>query len=193
MIAIINYNSGNIASVCNALDRIGQEFVVTSDASVILGAGGVIFPGVGSANAAMKDLCEKGLDSVICKIKVPFLGICLGLQLMGEFSEERDTKCLGIINEKVKKFEDTVKVPQIGWNKVWGVENSLMDGIEDGSYFYFVNSYYLPLSDYTLGKTLYFLEFSSVIQKDNFYATQFHPEKSGKAGEKLLSNFCKLC
>jgi len=193
MIAIINYNSGNIASVCNALERIGQKFVVTSNASVILSADGVIFPGVGSANAAMKDLCEKGLDNVVREVKVPFLGICLGLQLLSEFSEEGDTKCLGIIDGNVEKFEDTVKVPQIGWNKVWGVENSLMDGIEDGSYFYFVNSYYLPVSDYILGKTFYGLEFSSVIQKNNFYATQFHPEKSGKAGEKLLSNFCKLC
>ena len=198
MIAVIDYNAGNTASVCNALERIGQEFVVTFDASEILGADRVIFPGVGNAKAAMKDLKEKGLNRIISEIKVPFLGICLGLQLLARFSEEGQTNCLGIIDAEVKKFKSPqltrLKVPQIGWNEVMQIKGSpLLVGIPDDSYFYFVNSYYLPLIKETVGKSQYGVSFSSIIRKKNFYATQFHPEKSGEMGLKLLNNFCELC
>jgi len=198
MIAVIDYNAGNTAFVCNALERIGQEFVVTFDASEILGADRVIFPGVGNAKAAMKDLKEKGLNRIISEIKVPFLGICLGLQLLARFSEEGQTNCLGIIDAEVKKFKSPqltrLKVPQIGWNEVMQIKGSpLLVGIPDDSYFYFVNSYYLPLIKETVGKSQYGVSFSSIIRKKNFYATQFHPEKSGEMGLKLLNNFCELC
>jgi imidazole glycerol-phosphate synthase subunit HisH len=194
MIAVIDYNAGNTASVCNALERIGQKFVVTSNPSEILSADKVIFPGVGNAKSAMKDLCAKGLDNVIRKIEAPFLGICLGLQLLARFSMEGDTDCLGIIDNDVKKFNADLKVPQIGWNKVMQCRsNGLFIGIPDESYFYFVNSYYLPVIKETEGKSIYGVSFSSVVRKNNFWATQFHPEKSGEVGLKLLSNFCELC
>lgn len=198
MIAVIDYNSGNVASVCNALERIGQEFVITCEPSEILRADGVIFPGVGNAKAAMADLKSRGLDKVISQIRVPFLGICLGLQLLSRFSEEGQTDCLGIIDAEVKKFVcsefSRLKIPQIGWNRVMQVKGSpLFVGIPDESYFYFVNSYYLPLVKETVGKSQYGVSFSSIIRKGNFWATQFHPEKSGEIGLKLLNNFCELC
>ena len=194
MIIIIDYNSGNIASVCNALKKLGEEIKVSSNPDDLLNAEKVIFPGVGRASFAMKQLEEKGLADVIKKLKVPFLGICLGLQLLADFSEEDDTECLSIIPGEVKRFGDFFRVPEIGWNKVsFSKKSPLFNGIDDCSYFYFVNSYYFDENEFALGKTNYGCEFVSALQRDNFYATQFHPEKSGEVGLKLLSNFCKSC
>ena len=194
MITIINYNAGNIASVKYALERLGCEYKITSDVDEIKNAEKIIFPGVGRALQAMNELKKLGLVDVIKNIKVPFLGICLGLQLFAEFSEEDDTQCLGIIEGRVKRFSNNVKIPQIGWNQVDFTKLSpLTDGILNKSYFYFVNSYYFDTPDeYIIGKTDYGISFPSIIQKNNFYATQFHPEKSGEVGEILLSNFIKL-
>lgn len=192
MITIIDYNSGNIASICNALKKLGIDFKLSSNPDDLANAEKIIFPGVGRAFYAMQQLRKNGLVDVIKNCKVPFLGICLGLQLLTDFSEEDNTDCLSIISGEVKKFGDDLRVPEIGWNKVFFRRSSpLFNGIEDGSYFYFVNSYYFDGE--AVGTTFYGREFSSVIQKDNFYATQFHPEKSGEIGLKLLSNFCKLC
>lgn len=193
MIAIIDYIAGNIASVGNALSSLGQNFIVTKNPREILEADKVIFPGVGSANSAMDDLRKKGLDQVIRKVKAPFLGICLGLQLMADASDEGNTKCLGIIKGRVKKFEEGLKVPQIGWNKVKIAKgNLLFRGVKSDSYFYFVNSYYLEINKYTVAEANYGVTFSAAINKDNFFATQFHPEKSGEIGIQVLANFCKL-
>ena len=195
MIAIIDYNSGNIASVCNALERLSVTYEVTSDKDKIQSADKVIFPGVGRAAAAMDELQKRGLDKTIPNIRAPFLGICLGMQLLSAYSEEDDTKCLDIIPGKVKRFPNFVKIPQIGWNKVKLMGDSpLFSDVPDESYFYFVNSFYLDTDDdVLLGQTDYGVPFASVIQKDNFYATQFHPEKSGEIGEKLFRNFIELC
>lgn len=178
MIAIVDYNAGNTESVANALTRLGMEYRITSDPGVVARADKIIFPGVGSAGAAMKELKKRGLDQVLKKARQPVLGICLGLQLMADRSDEGDVKCLGIIPGVVKRFSDDLKVPQIGWNRV------------GKDYFYFVHSYYLPVGPYTVGVATYGVPFSAIIRKDNFYATQFHPEKSGEAGFKLLRNFC---
>ena len=181
MIAIIDYNSGNTASVANALRRLGQRYEITGDPELVARADKIIFPGVGAAKAAMKELKKRGLDKLLRRTKTPVLGICLGLQLLAEFSEEDNTKCLGIIPGRVKRFSDDLKVPQIGWNRV------------GKDYFYFVHSYYLPVGHYTLATATYGVPFSAIIQKDNFYATQFHPEKSGEAGLQILRNFCTSC
>ncbi len=195
MITIIDYNSGNIASVWNALEKIGQEAVVSSDPAVIAEAEKVIFPGVGRAGFAMEQLRKQDLVEVIRDLEVPFLGICMGLQLLTDFSEEDDTECLSIIPGEIKKFDEGLSVPQIGWNRVEFVKDSpLFRSVESGSYVYFVNSFYFDgPAEYVLGKTEYGKSFGSVLQKENFYATQFHPEKSGETGLKLLRNFCELC
>lgn len=196
MIIIIDYNSGNIGSVGNALERLGQKFLVTSDPQAIAKASKIIFPGVGRASSAMAELRKRKLVKVIENIRVPFLGICLGLQLLLSFSQEDNTKCLDVIPGQVKKFSDNnLKVPQIGWNSVEYLmkEDVLFKGIPNNSYFYFVNSYYVEVDDkYMLGQTDYGLKFASVIKKNNFYGMQFHPEKSGDIGEQLLSNFVEL-
>lgn len=193
MITIIDYNSGNIGSVGNALERLGRKFLITSDPSAIAKASKIIFPGVGRASSAMAELRKRKLVEVIENIKVPFLGICLGLQLLLSFSQEDNTKCLDVIPGQVKKFSDNdLKVPQIGWNSVEQSmpEETLFKDVVDGGYFYFVNSYYAVVEDkYVLGRTDYGLKFASVVKKDNFYGVQFHPEKSGDVGERLLSNF----
>ena len=194
MITIIDYNSGNIASVCNALKKLGVEFELSSNPDDVASAKKIIFPGVGRASYAMKQLRKSGLIDVIKNSKVPFLGICLGLQLLTDFSEEDETDCLSIIPGNVKKFGEGLRVPEIGWNKVFFSKPSpLFRDIDDGRYFYFVNSYYFDEEEFAVGKTSYGCEFASVVQKDNFYATQFHPEKSGEVGLELLSNFCELC
>lgn len=194
MITIIDYNSGNIASVQNALKKLGVRYKLSSNPDDIANAEKVIFPGVGRASYAMKQLNQRGLIKVIKNLKVPFLGICLGLQLLSDFSEEDDTSCLSIIPGKVKKFGSDLRVPEIGWNKVSIRKSSpLFEDIDDNNYFYFVNSYYFNSDEFAVGTTYYGCEFSSVVQKNNFYATQFHPEKSGEVGLKLLFNFCKLC
>lgn len=195
MIGIIDYNSGNIESVKNALARLKVPCLVSANPATLSKADKLIFPGVGRAGAAIKELKKCRLGVFIKNTTKPFLGICLGLQLLSKFSEEDNTKCLNIISSKVKKFNNNVKVPQIGWNRVKIIKQSpLTKNIPNNNYFYFVNSYYLELdSKYSTATTNYEIEFSAIINKNNFYGVQFHPEKSGLVGEKVLSNFCNLC
>ena len=192
MIAIIKYNAGNIRSVKNALDRLGYESIITDDKVEILNASKVIFPGVGEASSAMKYLRDKGLDKVILSIEKPMLGICLGLQLMCEHSEEGDTKCLGIYNAKVKKFPPKEKVPHMGWNSFSDIKGELFKGVKADNDFYYVHSYYAEKNNQTIATCNYILPFSSAMQHDNFYATQFHPEKSADVGTQLLKNFLEF-
>lgn len=196
MIAVINYGAGNIKSVCNALEKLGQSYKVVSKPSELACAGKVVLPGVGAAGSAMQSLLETGFIEAIPRLRVPVLGICLGLQLLAYFSEENNVECLSIIPGRVKKFEGReLKIPQIGWNKVeFKRESPLLNGIPTGSYFYFVNSFYLDTDEENvIGTTDYGISFASIVQKDNFYATQFHPEKSGEIGLKLFRNFCEKC
>lgn len=192
MIAIIQYNAGNITSVQNALERLGYSSIVTDDPKLIQQAEKVIFPGVGEASSAMQYLKEKGLDEVIKNLKQPVLGICLGQQLLCTFSEEGNTECLGIFDARVKKFEPKLKVPHMGWNSVSELQTDLYKGISTEENFYFVHSYYAEISQETTAVCDYIVSFSASMQKDNFYATQFHPEKSSRVGEQLLLNFLKL-
>jgi glutamine amidotransferase len=192
MIAIVKYNAGNIRSVKNALDRIGVESVITDDPEILNSAEKVIFPGVGEAGTAMSYLKERGLDKVIIALKQPFLGICLGMQLMCSHSEEKDTKCLGIFNENVRKFPPKGIVPHMGWNDFIKTEGPLFEGIATTDNMYFVHSYYAEVGEDTVGETDYLVPFTSALQKDNFYGVQFHPEKSADVGQKLLGNFLKL-
>lgn len=190
MIAIIKYNSGNVQSVQYALQRIGVDCVVTDDESEIRNADKVIFPGVGHAQSAMQYLRANELDKLIISLQQPVLGICLGLQLMCSHSEEGDTDCLGIFNAEVKLFSSPqLKVPQIGWNNIYDYQSVLFDGLQDQAYVYTVHSYYAALSENTTATTNYILPFSAALQKNNFYAVQFHPEKSSVAGETILKNF----
>ena len=200
-IAIIKYNAGNVQSVLYALQRLGIDAVVTDDHSEIKAADKVIFPGVGHAASAMDYLKEKELDQLIISLKQPVLGICLGLQLLCNFTEEGNTKCLGIFNADVKRFDDSVfqnknlvpvKIPHMGWNTITGLSSPLMEGIAEDSYVYFVHSYYAELSKETIATTDYIHPFSSAMHKDNFFGVQFHTEKSAEVGEKILSNFLKL-
>lgn len=193
MIAIIKYNAGNVQSVKYALQRIGVDSNVTDDAEVIQNASKVIFPGVGHAQSAMEYLEKRELDKVLVSLKQPVLGICLGLQLMCKHSEEGNTKCLGIFDATVKQFQSNdVKIPQIGWNTIYDYKSDLFNGLTDGTFVYAVHSYYAALCDKTTAKTDYILPYSAALQKNNFYAVQFHPEKSGKAGETILKNFMAL-
>lgn len=192
MISIINYNAGNITSVKNTLDRLGFESVITDDAQTIQQATKVIFPGVGHAKPAMAYLIEKGLDEVIIKLKQPVLGICLGQQLMCKHSEEGNTVCLNIFDAQVRKFPPTAIVPHMGWNNLNHNNHPLFDGLSSTDDVYFVHSYYCEMNTNNLASCHYILPFSAVMQKDNFYAMQFHPEKSGTVGEKLLINFLKI-
>jgi len=192
MIAIIKYNAGNISSVQNALKRLGYESVITEDENEIVNADKVIFPGVGEASSAMKYLKARGLDKVIASIKKPMLGICLGLQLMCDKSEEGNTTCLGIFNAVVKKFPATDKVPHMGWNNFSEIKGGLFNGIEANNDMYFVHSYYAEINHQTIATTNYILPFGAAMQKNNFFAVQFHPEKSADIGEQLLKNFLAL-
>ncbi|SFW52149.1 imidazole glycerol phosphate synthase subunit HisH [Chitinophaga sancti] len=193
---IIKYNAGNIRSVLFALDRIGVEGVVTDNPEEIRAADRVIFPGVGEASTAMNYLKERKLDLLIKDLKQPTLGICLGMQLMCKHSEENDTPCLGIFDVEVKKFQSPVdnllKIPQIGWNNITGLYSSIFDHVRENSYMYFVHSYYAALCADTVATTNYVINYSSALQKDNFYAVQFHPEKSADAGQQILENFLKI-
>ena len=192
MIAIINYNAGNIKSVENALFRLGYDCVLTNDFDTLIQAEKVIFPGVGEAKSAMKYLVDSGLDQVILNLKQPVLGICLGLQLMCSKSEEGNVKCLGIFKNNVKKFEETDLVPHMGWNDIHTLNGNLFHGIQNNEDLYFVHSYYADLSENTTAVCEYIVPFSASLEKDNFYATQFHPEKSADIGEKILKNFLEL-
>ena len=226
-VAIVKYNAGNVFSVINAVKRLGIEPLWTDDAELLAKADRVIFPGQGEASHAMNYLRQRGLDKVICDLKQPVLGICIGQQLMCKHSEEGDTDCLGIFPMEVKKFQPTRhedKVPQMGWNclsfpknengngndngfreapehqlerkNVNGNGNGNIDlfkGVKEGDFVYFVHSYYVPLhEEYTIAKANFTLDYSAAIHKDNFYATQFHPEKSGMVGQKILENFMAI-
>ena len=192
-VAIIKYNAGNVQSVQYALQRIGVESIVTDDEKEIRHAAKVIFPGVGHANAAMQYLHERGLDEIIISLQQPVLGICLGLQLLCKHSEEGDTKCLGIFDTEVKLFASTdFKVPQMGWNNIYDLKSVLFQGLAQESFVYNVHSYYAAMSAQTIATTDYILPYSAALQKDNFYAVQFHPEKSGKVGEIILKNFISM-
>lgn len=192
MIAIIKYNGGNVSSVQNALNRLEAVSVVTDDFDTIRNADKVIFPGVGEASSTMKNLREKGLDLLIPSLRQPVLGICLGMQLMCGSNEEGNTEGMGIFDISVKKFPPKDIVPHMGWNTVSEVKSNLFSGSEENNDVYFVHSYYCELSEYTTSVCDYILPFSASLQKDNFYAMQFHPEKSGPVGSRLLENFLKL-
>lgn len=192
MIVILKYNAGNITSVKNAVERLGFSCVVTNDFETLKSAEKVIFPGVGEAGSAMQYLKEKGLDNVIKNLKQPVLGICLGQQLLCQFSEEGNTECLGIFDVNVKKFEPKLKVPHIGWNTLTNLNSELYNGISIENDCYFVHSYYAEICDETTAICNYTIPFSASLQKNNFYATQFHPEKSSSVGEQILLNFLKL-
>ena len=192
MIAIVKYNAGNIQSVKNAVERLGFSCVVTDDKTILQSAAKVIFPGVGEASTAMKYLKERKLDVVIKNLTQPVLGICLGQQLMCNFSEESDTECLGIFDVNVKKFEAKEKVPHMGWNNLRNTNSELFKGIKNDVDFYFVHSFYAEVVASTTSICDYIIPFSASMQKDNFYATQFHPEKSSRVGEQVLLNFLQL-
>ena len=193
-IAIIKYNAGNVASVMYALDRIGQKYQLTDDHEQIKKADKVIFPGVGEASTAMAYLKEKGLDEVIKGLKQPVLATCIGMQLLCKHSEEGNTDCIGVFDVEVKKFiSKDLKIPHVGWNSIkQNGENPLMKGLKEEEFVYFVHSFYAPVNAYTTAVCEYEQPFSAMLQKDNFYAAQFHAEISGKAGEQILKNFLAL-
>ncbi|HNW51532.1 MAG TPA: imidazole glycerol phosphate synthase subunit HisH [Prolixibacteraceae bacterium] len=197
-IVIIKYNAGNIESVNNALMRLGVSAEITADPVKIMAADKVIFPGVGEASTTMAYLKEHKLDVLIRSLKQPFLGICLGQQLMCSHSEEGDVECLGIFDEKVKLFrpepgqEYITKVPHMGWNSIYNLNNPIMSPEIENQYVYFVHSYYVEVGEHTIATCDYINPFSAALHKNNFYATQFHPEKSQKAGAKILENFLKI-
>lgn len=194
-VAIVKYNAGNIRSVDCALRRLGVEAYVTADKEWLQSADKVIFPGVGEAETTMKHLKATGLDGLIKDLRQPVLGICLGMQLMCRHSEEGNVDCLRIFDADVKRFvpqRHEEKVPHMGWNTVGKLNSPLFQGVRDGEFVYFVHSFYVPEGEFTAATTDYILPFSAALHKDNFYATQFHPEKSGDTGEKILRNFLEL-
>ena len=191
-ISIIDYGAGNVKSVQFALERLGYQGMLTADADEISHADKVIFPGVGEASSAMKILRSFGLDKLIPALKQPVLGICLGMQLMCTRSEEGDTGCLDIFPTESLEFPKTLKVPHVGWNTLTHLKSPLFKQIEPMSHTYFVHSFYVPITKYTVAQTYYGLPFSAALVKDNFYACQFHPEKSSKTGEQILKNFLSL-
>ncbi len=196
MITIIDYNAGNLFSVKSALERLGEKYVITSKKEEIERAEKIIFPGVGRASQSMNELKKLDLIETIKNLKVPFLGICLGAQLLFDFSEEDNTKCLSIISGDIKRFQlpQELKIPHIGWNNIKITkDDKFTEGISDKDNVYFVHSYYIDTNNkYILGKTEYGISFTSIVKNNNFYGVQFHPEKSGKSGEKLLQNFISL-
>ncbi len=191
-IVIINYGAGNIQSIKFAIKRLGYDAVLTNDIEEIRNADKVIFPGVGEASSAMKKLRDSGLDKIIPELKQPVLGICLGMQLMCNASEEGDTSGLGIFDVHVVKFGTNLKVPQIGWNQITDLKSHLFKGINEKEHIYLVHSFYAPVCAETIAECEYGLRYSAALQKDNFYGTQFHPEKSSTVGENILTNFLKL-
>ncbi len=198
MIAVTDYDTGNLRSVMNALQRTGAEFVVTSDEAILRAADKVLLPGVGEASSAMEKLRERGLDRVLPTLTQPVLGICIGLQLMCEHSEEGDAECLGIFPTKVVRLPKTLangellKVPHVGWDTIENLKTPLFEGIKESSHLYYVHSFAAQLCDATIASTTYGMEFSASLNCGNFYGTQFHPEKSGSVGEAILNNFLKL-
>jgi len=191
-IVIINYGAGNIQSIKFAIERLGYEAVLTNNTAEIQSADKVIFPGVGEASSAMKKLRDSGLDKIIPNLKQPVLGICLGMQLMCNSSEEGSTKGLGIFDVDVVKFFKTVKVPQIGWNQICNLKSDLFKGVKEKEHIYLVHSFYAPICLETIATSDYELKYSAALQKDNFYGTQFHPEKSSEIGATILNNFLQL-
>ena len=189
---IIDYDAGNVKSLQFALERLGVRAVLTNDRELIASANRVIFPGQGEAVSAMKKLIKNGLDQLIPSLKQPVLGICLGMQLLCDKTEEGETNGLGIVPTKVLRFPNTVKVPQMGWNLVTHSNTDLFRGIQQGCYMYLVHSYFVPIEEETSAKSYYAGEYSVGIKKNNFYGVQFHPEKSSKAGSQLLENFLKI-
>lgn len=192
MVTIIDYNVGNVKSLQFALERLGVKSILTNDYGLIKKSEKVIFPGQGAASTAMDKLKEVGLDKLIPNLKQPVLGICLGMQLLCENTEEGDVDGLGIIKCNVIKFSDELKVPQMGWNKVKKLRTRLFNNINEGDYMYLVHSYFVPTINETIGQSEYGLTYSVAVQKENFFGVQFHPEKSGSAGSQLLKNFLEL-
>lgn len=189
---IIDYDAGNVKSLQFALERLGVNAILTNNSELIAASDRVIFPGQGEAISAMKKLKKHGLDQLIPKLKQPVLGICLGMQLLCDKTEEGETNGLGIVPTKVIRFPNTVKVPQMGWNVVTHSNTGLFQGIEQGCYMYLVHSYFVPIEPETSAKSNYAGQYSVGIKKNNFYGVQFHPEKSSKAGSQLLENFLKI-
>jgi len=195
LVAIIKYNAGNIYSVDYALKRLGIEPIITADKEILQKADKILFPGQGEAGTTMQYLKEHGLDVVIKNLKQPVLGICIGMQLLCRYSEEGNTDCLGVFDVPVLKFQPERhedKVPHIGWNNLSNLKTDLYRGLSEGDFVYFVHSYYVLENEYTIATTDYIQKFSASMHKDNFYATQFHPEKSGAVGEKILNNFLQI-
>jgi glutamine amidotransferase len=197
-VVIIKYNAGNIKSVDYALQRLGLAPEITNDHNKIMSADKVIIPGVGEAGTAMQYLRKNNLDRIIKGLRQPLLGICLGMQMLCKHSEENDTPCIGIFDETVKKFvppagmENITKVPQMGWNSIHELKEGLFDTAMEGSYVYFVHSYYVTKGENTAATCDYIMPFSAALNRGNYYATQFHPEKSGETGAKILENFIRL-
>ncbi len=191
-VGIIQYNAGNIQSVVFALNRLGVTPVLSNDPQQLQQTDRLIFPGVGEASSAMAYLRRHGLDQLILQYQRPFLGICLGLQLMCRYSQENDTPGLNIFPIEVHRFPPENKVPHMGWNAIGTLHSPLFEGIPEGAYTYFVHSYFAPLCEWTIATTEYILPFSAALHRDNFYAVQFHPEKSGQIGERILANFLNL-
>lgn len=194
-LAIIKYNAGNIQSVMAALERLGIQGEVTDNAEKIQTADKVIFPGVGEASSAMASLQQNKLDDVIKNLKQPVLGICVGMQLLCEHSEENNTPCLGIVPVAVKKFQpgkELIKIPQVGWNTIYHLHSPLFTGVPENSYIYNVHSYYAERSEHTIATCNYGIEYAAAVQKDNFYGVQFHTEKSAETGDRIIQNFLEL-
>lgn len=191
-IAIIDYGAGNVQSVLFALERLGYTGIVTDNKDIISASDKVIFPGVGEASSAMKLIREKGLDTIISNLKQPVLGICLGMQLLCKSSEEGNSKGIGIFDINIKRFTNQLKVPQMGWNTITNLKTELFNGIREEEYMYLVHSFYAPLNENCIATTNYGINYATAIQKNNFYGVQFHPEKSGKAGELIIKNFLEL-
>lgn len=192
-IAIVKYNAGNVESVKNALNRLGVEPVLTDDAEALRSADKVIFPGVGEASSAMNYLREKNLDAVIKSLRQPVLGVCLGMQLLCESSDENETKCFGVLPYRVRRFEpENLKVPQMGWNNIFELKTDLFRGVEENAYVYFVHSFYVEAGAETIAACDYGVRFSAAVRHENFSAVQFHTEKSGAVGERILENFLNI-
>lgn len=191
-VVIINYGAGNIKSIQFAFKRLGVDAILSNNPEEILAADRIIFPGVGEANSAMAMLKETGLDTLIPNLKQPVLGICLGMQLLCEYTEEGNTEGLGVFKTKVKRFDNNVKVPQMGWNVIKELRSELFKGIKENEYMYLIHSYYAEHCEETIATTDYGINYASALQHNNFYGVQFHPEKSSLAGEKILKNFLDL-